>query len=426
MDFVSKSQSSGIVADLSKHTVVTAVEDAAMPSAAACAPTRSYQNGAAYFQVNLLTCFVDFCPGKQAYDTLVVSFEGAGPPFERPDGTRDGFGTKFLTDSGYSVLAFKPKIVNWYRSPDVVEYFKFLAASRFFHGFSNVVFTGGSMGGYASLAFSAVHPGSTIVAIQPQSTLAPHIVPWEDRWNYGRQYDWHGPFADAIDSTRLAKRVIVAYDPMLKQDAMHVHRLDQHNIFHVQLPFVGHKVGGAMRDAGVLKDFTRWSINGELDHEKCRHIRKSCRASTAYYEGAIPALMRRQRKKAVAALLKHAPLNYEEFPRAWMAASQYYSAVGEIAFADRQWKAVAKGNSRNARLGIGCVRYLAETGRTERASARLAWLLERAVDKAFVRSWAETNAPKLNLVYSPVDIAATDAATNPGEAAVQPNEMVER
>ena len=43
---------------------------------------------------------------------------------------------------------------------------------------------GATMGGYAALAFAPLVPGARVLAVAPQSTLAPGRVPGETRWKW--------------------------------------------------------------------------------------------------------------------------------------------------------------------------------------------------------------------------------------------------
>ncbi|MDE0967958.1 MAG: hypothetical protein OSA51_00960 [Octadecabacter sp.] len=62
---------------------------------------------------------------------------------------------------------------NWFRTPKLFDEISQLSDNRFFSKFLTVIFSATSMGAYAACAFSALVPGSTVIAFSPQATLAP-------------------------------------------------------------------------------------------------------------------------------------------------------------------------------------------------------------------------------------------------------------
>ncbi|NQW13020.1 MAG: hypothetical protein HQ479_02025 [Rhodobacter sp.] len=154
------------------------------------------------------------------------------------------------------------------------DYLEGLRNSGFFKQFRHVVFTGTSMGGYAACAFCSLSPGSTVLAYSPQSTLAKDLVPWEKRFNRGRQQDWSGRYRDCTELTSEASKVYLCYDPYMAGDKAHADRYSGQNIVHLHSNYVGHKTVVFFRRAGILKNITKLSATqtGAFNPPKRRQI----------------------------------------------------------------------------------------------------------------------------------------------------------
>lgn len=210
---------------------------------------------------------VDFVHGSTRCSELVVTFEHMSFGDEPRDLTRDGWGARWLHGQGFSVLSVKPDDNDWYRDPNLCELFEQLSANNSFRPFRSVVFYGGSMGGFAALAFSAAAPGSIVIAVNPQSTLDPEKVPWEPRFREGRTRDWNLPFADGAESVRLATRAYVIYDPHHPLDRAHAVRLEGSAVRHLHLPFVGHGIPAMLSKMGVLQEVFHRAVDDRLSSE---------------------------------------------------------------------------------------------------------------------------------------------------------------
>ncbi|HSI57516.1 MAG TPA: hypothetical protein VLA16_08165, partial [Ideonella sp.] len=143
---------------------------------------------------------------------------------------------------GLSVLGFNHRVNNWYRADDLHRLLRALRQQGFFRRYRRVMFYGGSMGGFAALAFAELAPGCTVLAHNPQTTLRPAETPWETRFEVAREQDWDGEFSDGAIGARSAARVYVSYDPFDLNDKRHVARLDSVNLVPLRVPMVGHQM----------------------------------------------------------------------------------------------------------------------------------------------------------------------------------------
>lgn len=212
---------------------------------------------------------VDFLPGGPV---LVVTFEPATMGKSEPDLNRPAWGQAFLQKRGHSVLGVKRAATAWYRSVELHRLFRGLQARDFFGHFERVIFYGPSMGGYAALALAAAAPGCTVLALNPQSTLAPDRVWFDQRFAGARAAGWKGDFIDGVDGAQTAERVYVCYDPYQIKDRLHALRLPAHNRINLRLPFVGHTTAQALNGLGLLGTVFDEALQGTLDEKRFRQM----------------------------------------------------------------------------------------------------------------------------------------------------------
>ncbi len=198
-------------------------------------------------------------------DTLVVTFDNLDIAMEKRADRRP-WGYAFIERQGWSMLGVMAAGWTWYRDPWVSDEFDRLAAEGFFDRFARVVFYGASMGGYGALAFAPAAGGrADVVAMSPQTVLDKEKVPWETRYRVAWEADWSGRYADAAETVRAARRVNLFYDPYSPLDAAHVARLEGDNIVRYRCPFLGHRLGSALQQMGILQPLVKAAIEGRLD-----------------------------------------------------------------------------------------------------------------------------------------------------------------
>ena len=196
-------------------------------------------------------------------DTLVVTFDNLDIAMNKR-AERRPWGHAFIEKQGWSMLGVMAPGWTWYRDPWVWDQFDQLKDQGFFARFARVVFYGASMGGYAAAAFSAACPGADVVAISPQSTLDKTVVPWESRYKVAWDKDFSGPYGDAAQVSGAARRVILLFDPYEPLDAGHAARFTGANVMRLRTPMMGHRLGTALQQMGVLSDIVRAALDGTL------------------------------------------------------------------------------------------------------------------------------------------------------------------
>jgi hypothetical protein len=210
-------------------------------------------------------------------DTLVLTFDNLDIAMEKREDRRP-WGFAFIEKQGFSMLGVMANGWTWYRDPWVWAQFDDLRDTGFFAQFKRVVFYGASMGAYAACAFVPACPGADVVAISPQSTLDKRLVPWETRYHTAWGRDYSGPYGDAAEVSRAARRVTLLYDPYEPLDAAHVARFDGPNVMKLRTPLLGHRLGSSLQQMGILSQITLGALNGtltELEFYRTIRARKS-------------------------------------------------------------------------------------------------------------------------------------------------------
>ncbi len=251
--------------------------------------------GEGFFEKNLRHSLMFI---KRPSDRLLVTFDNLSNVND-DSVMREPWAYKFASDGGYSHLGVMAHVSDWYRDGDLIRRFQGLVAQGFFEGYERVVFAGVSMGGYASLAFSSLVPGAHVVAINPQTTLDPDLVPWETRYENGQRQDWTLPLADGAALTAGAGRVNVFYDPYFELDQKHVDRFHGDNVRIFKCWFSNHKTAVFLRKIGALKAVMTHCILDELSQPDFYRLYRE-RRYLPWYRGALSNHFREKGREALA------------------------------------------------------------------------------------------------------------------------------
>lgn len=185
-------------------------------------------------------------------DVLLVSFDNLASvgEYNPPQPWLLGLSERL----GLSILGIMASQKDWYRNADTPALLADLRDAGLFDGFRRVLFIGASMGGFAALAYSALVPGSAILAFSPQSSLSRRVAPFERRYHFAqRKFDWNSPeFVDAAASVDPRAQVFLAYDPFVPEDRAHAKRFGGQNVSHIRLSHMGHRAIRQVKEAGAL------------------------------------------------------------------------------------------------------------------------------------------------------------------------------
>ncbi len=251
--------------------------------------------GQGFFEKNLRHSLMFI---KRPSDRLLVTFDNLSNVNDDSI-QREPWAYKFASDGGYCHLGIMAHVSDWYRDGDLIRRFQGLVAQGFFEGYERVVFAGVSMGGYAALAFSSLVPGAHVIAINPQTTLDPDLVPWETRYENGQRQDWTLPLADGAALTSGAGRVNVFYDPYFELDQKHIDRLAGDNLRIFKCWFSNHKTAVFLRKIGALKPVMTHCIMDELTQPQFYSLYRE-RRYLPWYRGALSGHFRDKGREALA------------------------------------------------------------------------------------------------------------------------------
>lgn len=197
-------------------------------------------------------------------ETLVVTFDNLDDARQQVE-DRLPWGVKFIREQGWSALGLAAHGFTWYRSDPVLDFFDRMRDDGFFAGFSNVVFYGTSMAGYAACAFASAAPGATVIALSPQATLDRAVtIGWEDRFREAWRRDFTGRYGYAPDHARSARKVWLFHDPLVRGDAMHAALFRGENIQPIACRHFGHNLGSVLNMMGALKPITRGIVERSI------------------------------------------------------------------------------------------------------------------------------------------------------------------
>jgi hypothetical protein len=212
------------------------------------------------------TCFVTFGSYTVEYDL-----------------ERQGFGEDFLRDEGLDAIHVINRDNQWYQYPELPEALAAVATET-----AKVprVFTyGSSMGGYAALRFARAVGARTAIAISPQYSLDPRVVPFENRW----QADL-ARITFREQAIQPAVRQIIFYDPRLKVDAQHFALFEAASAAQegsetvaVGVPHAGHPVGPLLAETGALQEAIRTIVAGGFTPSTVQRAVRERRAASQHH-----------------------------------------------------------------------------------------------------------------------------------------------
>ncbi|MTH35566.1 hypothetical protein GL279_13240 [Paracoccus limosus] len=217
-------------------------------------------------------------------ETLIVAFDDAARSVETPFIGRPTWGQKFYRSEGHSLLGVIARSNDWFRCAEVIRELETLSRSGFFGKFRKVVMTGCSMGGFAAGAFAPLAPNCTVIAMSPQATRDPRLVPWESRFPNGKVQNWNLPYGNAFAGIRSAGLAYVFFDSLNRQDLKHARILAAAApVVLMPVPAGGHGVPPMLSQLGKLGDVTRAAIDGTLSRETFLRDMRERKQTARYY-----------------------------------------------------------------------------------------------------------------------------------------------
>jgi len=230
--------------------------------------------------------------------TLIVTFETVEGIRQGSD-SHEPIGWDIVAEKGWSNLSIIAHDDTWFRDKAVYGYFDRLVDDGFFEDFDRVVFYGTGMCGYAAAAFSVVAPGATVVAVQPQATLAPEKAEWDTRFPDMRRTNFSDRYGYAPDMTEAADQVFVLYDPLVTVDAMHAALFDNSNVAKLRCRHLGAHIEAELWTMGVLPDVIDKAAKGSLTQKSFFQAYRARRDHLPYLRVLLTRMEKTRRHRMV-------------------------------------------------------------------------------------------------------------------------------
>ena len=206
---------------------------------------------------------------------VVVTFNGRGDT--KPN--REGQGEAFFDKYKISSVHFISTDNHWWQSVDFEAGLKVVKALLEGRGIKDIVTYGSSMGGYGALAASGVLNAIRVIAITPQFTVDPEIVPWDRRFiKDARKLTF---IYDDLALHMAQTDIVIISDPFFEVDQRHVNMIgDLRPIRQLSVAFAEHFVAPAVVDCGLLSQTILGLVLGELDFKWFRNALRKARGKS--------------------------------------------------------------------------------------------------------------------------------------------------
>lgn len=211
---------------------------------------------------------------------------------------RPGFGESFFNERRIDAIHILSRDNNWYQHPEIEALTKQIAART--SSYRRVLAYGSSMGGYGSLRLGRVCGANVALALSPQYSIDPNVVPFERRWLADAARIAAFPF-EKDSRAFLPAETYIAFDPF-DSDRRHVALYaEEGSIIPIRAPFAGHPVTGFLAESGLLQPLVLDVLNGEADAKRFERLARLKRKDTSQYYYVLSNRIRSPQGKLVLA-----------------------------------------------------------------------------------------------------------------------------
>ena len=192
---------------------------------------------------------------------------------------RPGFGEDFFRARGIDAIHVLSRENRWYQHPELMDALAAVAGAT--GGYPRVIAYGSSMGGFAALRYGAACGATVGLALSPQYTVDPAIVPFDRRWadDVARIL-----FRDDAHLPTLPAQYIT-YDPRDMQDRRHFDLFaGQSSTIGLPISHGGHPVGSYLVETDMMRPLLDGVESGSLDPQAfVQESRRRRRRSGHYF-----------------------------------------------------------------------------------------------------------------------------------------------
>ena len=232
----------------------------------------------------------------------------------------------FFVHRGINAICIVPARNDWFQHAEMGRVVD--AIRRAARGLRLVGY-GGSMGGFAALAFSESLGLDSVVAVCPQVSIDPALAPFEQRWPHeAAAIAEDGGFSwDGIEHVAPLRRGWLIYDPATV-DGLHAARITaRHGIGEVRLRLGGHAPMLALQQGGLYTAMLTDMLTGHFDLPRFRQAWRPARRRSAVYWIGLSYWLRRRGQFAGA---RQAALRARTLPHPEPAAIDMMQAEAEL------------------------------------------------------------------------------------------------
>ncbi|MFD1343760.1 alpha/beta hydrolase [Litorisediminicola beolgyonensis] len=227
---------------------------------------------------------------------LFVSFRQR---LERPGAFDEARPVKSFTDRGHAHLALQARENDWYINDETPAFEVMLAevATRY----KRVVSMGFSMGGYAALRFSKALDLKRVIAISPQVSISPALVPGDIRFHrFAAEFDPER--GDLASHGRLRLRGAVLFDPFRPLDAFNAEAIGAifSNLALCRLAGGGHPATRTLREGGGYPALQRLLVGNEVARADITGLHRAGRAKSPNYWHNLSGIATRRGRPTLA------------------------------------------------------------------------------------------------------------------------------
>ncbi|WP_198662635.1 alpha/beta fold hydrolase [Primorskyibacter marinus] len=160
---------------------------------------------------------------------------------------------------------------------------------------------GFSMGGYAALRFSKPLRLRQLVAVSPQFTISPRVLPGDARYR-----DCAGGFDDALGSldatARRGLQGVILCDPFKRLDVVNAEMIQTvfPNLHICRLGGGGHPASRVLRQGGHFGDLQKLLLSGEVDPARVIALHRTSRRESDHYWAHIAKVAARRQRPELA------------------------------------------------------------------------------------------------------------------------------
>ncbi|KIC23167.1 MULTISPECIES: hypothetical protein [unclassified Leisingera] len=204
-----------------------------------------------------------------------------------------------MTRHGYAHLHIQPRHNDWYINSETKALSRSL--KELSKGYGDVSAMGFSMGGYGALRFSGALRLNRLIAVSPQYTIAPGVVPHDRRRKEAEAFD--AALGDLVRYGRHELQGVVLFDPFRKMDLSHALFIQAvfPDLQLCRLSCGGHPASQVIREGGSFWDLQSLLRDGPLNAARVLELHRSRRRLSRTYWQKLARVARQRGRPGLGA-----------------------------------------------------------------------------------------------------------------------------